>query len=74
MSKKANSDTVIEKVEIRACRGSDAGESIDAVSGVKLPGGNRPDFTVVTLTTADGVTGTSFGFGALDATIAGKAM
>ena len=74
MSKNAKSDTVIEKVEIRACRGSDAGESIDAVSGVKLPGGNRPDFTVVTLTTSDGVTGTSFGFGALDATIAGKAM
>ncbi len=74
MSKNAKSDSVIEKVEIRACRGSDKGESIDAVRGIKLPGGNRPDFTVVTLTTADGVTGTSFGFGALDATIAGKAM
>ena len=61
MSRNAKSDAVIEKVEIRACRGSDKVESIDAVRGVKLPGGNRPDFTVVTLTTADGVTGTSFG-------------
>jgi len=37
-------------------------------------GGARPDFTVVTLTTSDGVKGTSFGFGAQDAKAAAATM
>ena len=57
----------IKSIEIRACRGGDELESLDTVAAVKLPGGSRPDFTVVTITTEDGVQGTSFGFGAQDA-------
>ena len=60
----------IVNIEIRACRGADELNQLDAVSAVQLPGGNRPDFAVITLTAADGTTGTSFGFGALDAVAA----
>ena len=66
--------TVITDIEIRACRGGDALNTLDAVSAVQLPGGSRPDFTVITLTTSDGVKGTSFGFGALDAKAAAATM
>ena len=45
----------IKSIEIRACRGGDELESLDTVAAVKLPGGSRPDFTVVTITTEDGV-------------------
>ena len=58
------SNSTISKIEIRACRGGDELKNLDAVSAVQLPGGSRPDFSVVTITTTDGVTGTSFGFGA----------
>lgn len=68
-----NSSEIVD-VEIRACRGADELNQLDAVSAVQLPGGNRPDFTVITLTTADGTTGTSFGFGALDAVAAAHVM
>ncbi len=61
-------------VEVRACRGADELEQLDAVSAVQLPGGSRPDFTVITLTAADGTKGTSFGFGALDARAAAHVM
>lgn len=61
------SASAIKSIEIRACRGSQ--DDQDSVT-VSLPGGQRPDFTVVTVTTEDGVQGTSFGFGALDATAA----
>jgi hypothetical protein len=54
----------IKSIEIRACRGGDQLEELDTVAAVKLPGGSRPDFTVVTITAEDGVQGTSFGFGA----------
>ena len=64
----------IKSIEIRACRGGDALEELDTVAAVKLPGGSRPDFTVVTITTEDGVQGTSFGFGAQDAKAAAAAM
>ena len=47
--------TVITDIEIRACRGKDDLGALDAASAVALPGGARPDFTVVTLTTSDGV-------------------
>lgn len=66
-----HSDSLIKEIEIRACRGPDAAG--DVVS-VDLPGGARPDFTVVSITTQDGTTGTSFGFGALDAKAAGAAQ
>ena len=66
--------SVIVDVEIRACRGADELKQLDAVSAVQLPGGSRPDFTVITLKTADGTTGTSFGFGALDAKAAAHVM
>lgn len=66
--------SIITDVEIRACRGGDTLNTLDAVSAVQLPGGSRPDFTVVTLTTSDGVKGTSFGFGALDAKAAAATM
>lgn len=62
--------STIASIEVRACRGADELAPLDAVSAVQLPGGNRPDFTVVTITTEDGTTGTSFGFGALDAVAA----
>lgn len=68
------SSTIITDIEIRACRGGDTLNTLDAVSAVQLPGGSRPDFTVVTLTTSDGVKGTSFGFGALDAKAAAATM
>ncbi|MEJ6758672.1 MAG: enolase C-terminal domain-like protein [Pontimonas sp.] len=64
----------IVNVEVRGCRGADELAPLDSVSAVQLPGGSRPDFTVVTLTTADGTTGTSFGFGALDAVAAAHAL
>jgi L-alanine-DL-glutamate epimerase-like enolase superfamily enzyme len=66
--------SIIKDIEIRACRGSDEPESKDAVAAVKLPGGSRPDFTVITITTEDGVKGTSFGFGAQDAKAAAATM
>ena len=66
--------TVITDIEIRACRGKDDLGAFDAASAVALPGGARPDFTVVTLTTSDGVKGTSFGFGAQDAKAAAATM
>ena len=62
--------TVIKDIEIRACRGGDQLNTLNAVDAVQLPGGSRPDFTVVTITTDEGITGTSFGFGALDAKVA----
>ena len=63
------SPSKIKSVKIRACKGPD---QLDPGSvSVALPGGSRPDFTVVTITTEDGTTGTSFGFGALDAKAAG---
>lgn len=68
------SSTIITDIEIRACRGGDTLNTLDAISAVQLPGGSRPDFTVVTLTTSDGVKGTSFGFGALDAKAAAATM
>ena len=66
--------SIIKDIEIRACRGSDQPDSKDAVAAVKLPGGSRPDFTVITITTEDGVKGNSFGFGAQDAKAAAATM
>ena len=68
------STSIIKDIEIRACRGGNELNSLDAVDAVRLPGGSRPDFTVITITTQDGVKGTSFGFGALDAKAAAAAM
>ncbi len=65
---------VITDIKIRACRGSDNLARLDAPEAVQLPGGSRPDFTVVTITTSGGVDGTSFGFGALDARAAAAVM
>ena len=68
-----NSSKIVD-IEIRACRGGDQLNVQDAVSAVSLPGGSRPDFTVVSMTTEDGITGHSFGFGALDAKAAAGAL
>jgi L-alanine-DL-glutamate epimerase-like enolase superfamily enzyme len=68
----SGADIVITDVEIRACRGTDGLNG--ALEKVKLPGGSRPDFTVVTLTASDGTIGTSFGFGALDAKAAAATL
>ena len=67
-------ESVITDIEIRACRGKDDLGLLNANDAVALPGGSRPDFTVVTITTSDGVTGTSFGFGAQDARAAAATM
>lgn len=64
----------ITEIEIRACRGADELRKLQSVEAVKLPGGSRPDFTVVTIKTDEGVEGTSFGFGALDAKVAAATM
>jgi len=61
------SDSMISKIEIRACRGGDELNDLNAVETIHLPGGSRPDLTFVSITTTDRVTGTSFGFGSLDA-------
>lgn len=66
--------STIKNIEIRACRGGDQLNPHNAVDAVQLPGGSRPDFTVVTITTEEGITGTSFGFGALDAKVAAATM
>jgi L-alanine-DL-glutamate epimerase-like enolase superfamily enzyme len=50
-------------VEIRACSVADA----EAIERVNLHGGHMPDVTVITLHTDEGISGTSFGFGGLDA-------
>lgn len=63
----------IVDIEIRACRGPDHLSETDVVT-VDLPGGSRPDFTVVSITTEDGIVGHSFGFGALDAKAAAATM
>jgi L-alanine-DL-glutamate epimerase-like enolase superfamily enzyme len=68
-----NSSEIVD-VEVRACRGSDDLGTLDAVEAAKLPGGAKHDFTVVTVTTADGTTGTSFGFGTLDGMSAAGTM
>jgi L-alanine-DL-glutamate epimerase-like enolase superfamily enzyme len=70
---KTDQDRIVD-IQIRACRAREVNKQIDSVQEVKLPGGERPDFTVVTLTTASGYEGTSFGFGALDARAAAAVM
>jgi len=64
----AKQDSVITDIEIRACvtGRQQFGDDWSVTNGL--------NFTVITLTDSDGVKGTSFGFGALDSTIAGKAM
>ena len=64
----AKFDSVITDVEIRACRTAkrDTYDNWSVADGM--------NFTVITLTDSQGIKGTSFGFGALDATIAGKTM
>jgi L-alanine-DL-glutamate epimerase-like enolase superfamily enzyme len=69
----SSGDRIVD-IEIRACRARDLKEISNSVEEVKLPGGNRPDFTVVTLKTASGYVGHSFGFGALDSKAAAAAM
>lgn len=66
-------DKIVD-IEIRACRARGIEKENDSVSEVKLPGGSRPDFTVVTVKTASGYTGNSFGFGALDSRLAAASM
>jgi L-alanine-DL-glutamate epimerase-like enolase superfamily enzyme len=60
--------SVIKDIEIRACttEKQEFGEDWSNSKGL--------NFAVITMTDHDGVKGTSFGFGALDSTIAGKAM
>jgi L-alanine-DL-glutamate epimerase-like enolase superfamily enzyme len=64
----AKQDSVITDIEIRACvtGRQQFGDDWSVTNGL--------NFTVITLTDSEGVKGTSFGFGALDSTMAGKAM
>lgn len=66
-------DKIVD-IEIRACRARDIQVETNSVEQVKLPGGNRPDFTFVTIETASGHVGHSFGFGALDSRSAAATM
>lgn len=66
-------DKIVD-IEIRACRARDIQVETNSVEQVKLPGGNRPDFTLVTIKTASGHVGHSFGFGALDSRSAAATM
>lgn len=66
-------DKIVD-VEIRACRAREIDIESNSVQEVKLPGGNKPDFTFVTLKTSSGFVGHSFGFGALDSRSAAAAM
>lgn len=49
-------------------------QSADTLTKVKLAAGRVPDVLVVTLRTDDGVEGTSFGFGGVDARFTGAAL
>jgi L-alanine-DL-glutamate epimerase-like enolase superfamily enzyme len=62
----------ITEVTIRVCRGQDS--AADVTAAANLRGGTRPPFLVLTLTTADGTAGTSFGFATLNPRAAGEAM
>jgi len=64
----AKTGSVITDIEIRACvtGRQEFGNDWSVTNGL--------NFTVVTLTDSQDIKGTSFGFGALDATVAGKAM
>jgi len=71
---KLSATNVITDIKIRACRGGDSLTKLNAAEAIQLSGDSRPDFTVVTITTSDGIEGTSFGFGALDAQAAAAVM
>lgn len=60
----------ITDISIRLC----SMESTPALAAAKLPGGQVPDALVVTLTTDEGVTGTSWGFAGFDAVRAGHTV
>ncbi|MFC5252034.1 enolase C-terminal domain-like protein [Streptomyces nigrescens] len=60
----------IKHIEIRACRA----DAADPVLAATLPGGSTPDFLVVTLRTHEGLMGTSFGFGGLNAVATGAVL
>ncbi|WP_168207375.1 enolase C-terminal domain-like protein [Microlunatus elymi] len=62
----------ISEIAIRVCRGD--GQQTDVTQSAKLRGGQRRPFLVLTLTTADGTTGTSFGFSTLNPRTAGEGM
>lgn len=62
----------ITDITIRVCRG--ASETADVTRTAELRGGQRPPFLVLTVTAADGTTGTSFGFSTLNPRAAGEAM
>jgi L-alanine-DL-glutamate epimerase-like enolase superfamily enzyme len=64
----------IVDIKIRACSGLDPSKKHQNDEGIAWVGGIRPDFTVVSITTSDGLVGTSFGFGALDSNAAAAAM
>lgn len=68
-ARSAGADT-ITGIDIRVCRSDES----DVREAAALAGGTRPPFIVVTMTTADGTTGTSFGFATLNPRAAGESM
>lgn len=60
----------ITDIEIRACRVAATPDALDA----ELSGGSTPDAIVLSITTDEGLTGTSFGFGGLDARLNARAF
>lgn len=60
----------ITEIEIRACRAEASSNTTD----VELRGGSAPDAVVISLKTDEGLVGTSFGFGGLDARINARAF
>ncbi|HEY4266640.1 MAG TPA: enolase C-terminal domain-like protein [Galbitalea sp.] len=64
------SSSTITDIQIRVCRGETDGDR-DASA---LRGGTQPPALVVTLTTADGTTGNSFGFSTLNPLAGGEAL
>ncbi|MFV0463782.1 MAG: enolase C-terminal domain-like protein [Nostocoides sp.] len=60
----------ITDVTIRMC----SAQSVQTLTKVKLAPGRVPDVLVLTLRTDDGVEGTSFGFGGVDARLSGAAV
>lgn len=65
----------ITGIELRSCHVETTDQAaLDPVAAAKLPGGNQPDVVVITLTTDEGIIGTSFGNGGLDSRVTAHAF
>jgi L-alanine-DL-glutamate epimerase-like enolase superfamily enzyme len=65
----------ITGIELRSCHVETTDQAaLDPVAAAELPGGNQPDVVVITLTTDEGIIGTSFGNGGLDSRVTAHAF